>query len=417
MPVKTELKEKRSELEAKQKKLHEVFEQAGDEMDLDQVTAIEGDTQAKAETIRKMNDELGELMGDIEKLVELVNAEEESKRRDEIVNTVVEREMKKFPEGGEITRKTIGQMIGESEAYKGIIGEDGRVKSEGPAAMIDIPLKTLFETTAGWAPETTRTGLVVPIATRPIQVTDILPSGNTQQAAIVYMEETTFTNTAAETAEGGQYPEATLELTEQTSPVRKIAVFIPVTDEQLADEAQVSSYLDQRLQFMLRQRLDGQILTGDGIAPNLTGILNVPGIQTQALGGDPVPDAFYKAMDLVIVTGRAMPSHIIIHPTDWQAVRLLRTTDGIYIWGSPSEPGPERMWGLPVVKSDAITLNTGLVGDFNQFIQLYERAGIEVKISDSHSDFFIKGKKAVRADVRVAMPVYRPAAFCSVTGI
>ena len=33
------------------------------------------------------------------------------------------------------------------------------------------------------------------------------------------------------------------------------------------------------------------------------------------------------------------------------------------------------------------------------------------------NDDFIKGKKAIRADIRAAFVVYRPAAFCTVTGI
>ena len=282
---------------------------------------------------------------------------------------------------------------------------------------VKTALKPLFQTSAGWAPESIRTGKVVEYATRPIQVIDIIPPGNTNDTSIVYMEETTFTNAATEKAEGGTYGEATLVLTEKTSPVRKIPVFIPVTDEQLEDEAQAQSYLDTRLVFMIRQRLDSQILVGDGIAPNLTGILNVSGIQVQAKGADPTPDAIYKAIVKVRVTGRAVPNVVVIHPNDWQDIRLLRTADGIYIWGNPSEAGPERIWGLPIVQTDAETENTGLVGDFANFVQLFEKRGIEVKISNSHSTYFVEGKQAVRADIRVALPTYRPAAFCTVTGI
>lgn len=49
--------------------------------------------------------------------------------------------------------------------------------------------------------------------------------------------------------------------------------------------------------------------------------------------------------------------------------------------------------------------------------ELVSRRGIVVKISDSHSDYFVSGKQAIRADVRVALIFYRPAAFCTVTGI
>ena len=272
-------------------------------------------------------------------------------------------------------------------------------------------------TAAGWDPEETRTGRVVEFATRPVQVTDLIPQTTTTQSAVKYMEETTFTNAAAETAEAGAYGEAALALTERASLVRKITVYLPVTDEQLEDEPQARGYVDNRLMFMVRQRLDGQLLVGNGTPPNLTGILNTAGIQTQAKGTDAVPDAVYKAMTKVRVGGRAMPNATIFHPNDWQDIRLLRTADGIYIWGNPSDAGPERIWGLRVVQSDAITENTGLVGDFANFSELSVRRGVDVQVSNSHADYFINGKLAIRADMRAAFVVYRPAAFATVTGI
>lgn len=307
-------------------------------------------------------------------------------------------------------RKSIGQMFIESAAYK------NRVPSQNSqVSTFDVELKTLFETGAGWAPETFRTGTLVDYQTRPVQVTDVIPSGRTTQAAIVYMEETTFTNAAAETSEGAVYAAAALALTERTNTVRKIAVYLPVTDEQLDDVAQAETYVNQRLGFMVRQRLDGQILTGDGVAPNLLGLNNVVSIQTQAKGTDPTPDAIYKAMTLVRVTGRSNPNVIIMHPNDWQAIRLLRTVDGVYIWGSPADPGVERIWGLPVVLSDGQTENTALVFD-TSYTQLFERKGLEVMIGYNDTDF-IYGKRTVRADMRAALVAYRPDAICTVTGI
>lgn len=403
------LKELLAKRKAKRQELHTIIEQAGPDLDMSKVTAIDGDSKAKVEAMGGLNDEIDDLTKDIEKIQTAKALDDKAIEEDRAAKVAAgpAGDTKIRPGEGGSQIKSLGDLFVESVAFK----------DKGKSAVLDIELKTLFETTAGWAPETLRTGKVVPIATRPIQVVDIIPMGRTGQSAVVYMEETTLTNTAAETAEGGQYPEGTLELTERTSSVRKIAVFLPVTDEQMEDVPQVTGYVNNRLGFMLRQRLDLQILVGDGIAPNLAGILNTGGIQTQAKGADPTPDAIYKAITLVEVTGQAIPNNVVLHPNDWQAIRLLRTADGIYIWGNPSESGPERIWGLPVVKAQAETENTGLVGDFANHVELTERRGIEVKVSDSHSDYFIKGKQAIRADMRVALPVYRPAAFCTVTGI
>ena len=220
-----------------------------------------------------------------------------------------------------------------------------------------------------------------------------------------------------EIAEAGTYAESAFVFTEQTSNVRKIGTILPVTDEQLEDEAYVEGFVDNRLGFFLAQRADGQILVGNGTSPNLRGFLNTGGLQTQAKGADPDPDAVFKALVKIRVTGRAMPSAVVYHPTNWQSVRLLKTADGIYLWGSPSEAVPDRIWGLPVAQSDAITLGTALAGDFRGYSELSIRRGVEIKISDSHSTFFAEGKQAIRADMRAALVVYRPAAFCTVTGL
>jgi HK97 family phage major capsid protein len=283
--------------------------------------------------------------------------------------------------------------------------------------MGNIGLKTLFATGAGWAPQSIRLPGAVDAVTRPIQVLDVIPIGRTDQAAIVFMEETTRTHASAEKAEGVAYAESTFVLTERTSNVRKITDSIPVTDEQLEDVAQAESYLNSRIVFGLRQRLDGQILGGDGIAPNLQGLNTLTGTNTQALGTDPIPDAIYKAGRQVRVTGRAIPTHVLLHPVDWEKIRLLRTADGLYIWGNPSESGPERIWGWPVVQQDILTAGTAFVGSFQpQWVSLFERRGVDVQIGYSGTQF-LEGKRTVRADMRFALVFFRPAAFSKVTGL
>lgn len=394
-------------------RLATIFDEAGPEIDLKKVKSISGDSTAKAEEIRKINDELTDLGKQRDEMNQVQKAAQRIRAAGDAAEAAARGGSAGSEPGSPVGHapraKSIGEMFVESKAYKGRSGHE--------TATLDIELKTLFQTSAGWAPETTRTGRVVESALRPVQVTDIIPQGTTTQSAVVYMEETTATNAATEILEGGLYPESALALAEQSSTVRKISTWIPVTDEQLEDEAQARGYIDRRLPFFLRQRLDSQILNGNGTAPNLAGLLNVAGIQTQAKGTDPISDAVYKAMVKVRVTGRAMPDAVIFNPFDWQLVRLLRTTEGLYIWGNPSEAGPERIWGLQVTQGDVLPQGTAVVGDFANFSELAVRRGIETKVSDSHSDFFTNGKLAVRADIRAALLWYRPAAFCTVTGV
>ena len=410
------LEQKQQELVAKQGQLAKAFEEAGDDLDFSKESVLKllddaADSKAAVEKVQEWNRELEDLGKEVDELRGLQKMRDDlQKVENEPVN------QPPIPGGDQPRRKGIGELITDSDAFKQFRKTNAPSKAivEGFGFQ---DLKTLFQTSAGWAPESIRVpGLVIPAVTRPIQIIDIIPPGTTEMAAVVYMEETTRTHSSAERAENAAYAESTFELTERSSTVRSIGTSIPVTDEQLEDVAGVQSYLEQRLIFGNRQRFDGQILTGDGSAPNLRGILNTGSIQTQAKGADPVPDAIYKAMTKVRVTGRAFANAVIFHPNDWQGVRLLRTADGLYIWGSPSEAGPERIWGIQVVQSDAETENTALVGDFANFCQMYERRGMEVLVGYVNDDF-LDGRRTIRAGFRVAFVVYRAAAFCTVTGI
>lgn len=400
------LTEAEGKLDARRKELADIFAQAqpGGEgtIDLSRVKGHGDSTSDVAARIKTLNDEMSDLGAEVEQLRNTLKIAGDFRHSEA-----------GHGQGEPTPGSTKAKPANAAEA----ILKSGAIRQKGVSFEVDYDTKTLFQRSAGWDPEVIRDDRVVLSAQRPVQVTDLLPSIPWGQKAYSYMEETTFTNAAAERAEGAAYAEAALALTERTVTIESVGVFIPVTDEQLADEAQAEAYLNARLPFMVRQRSDSQILVGNGTTPNVRGVNNVVGIQTQAKGADPTPDAVYKALTKVKVTGRAMPNAVIAHPNDWQDVRLLRTADGIYIWGSPSEAGPARIWGVNVVESDAQTENTMVVGDFANYSLLVVRQGMEVKVSDSHSDYFVNGRQAIRAGIRMAPVWLRPAAFCTVTGV
>ena len=406
------LKEAREALNAKRDELATILREAGPEYDMSRVKSIPGDTLAKVEHIRKLNEEIDERKQKVDELLVVARAaaiarEQESKGGAEPGDGARADE----PQLKDGRPKSLGRLFVESAAFKGYRPGAGT----GPSANLDIDLKDLFST-GSWEPESTRTGRVELFPTAPApHVVNRIPQTPTSQASVVYMEETTFATTAAETAEGAAYPEATLELTEKAVQVRKIAVFLPITDETFEDEPRAEAYVNNRLPYMLRQRLDSQVLNGTGTGVNLLGTANVVGIQTQAQGTDPLPDAIYKLFRKIREDGFAEPSVLFVRPSVWEQVRLMRTTDGVYVWGHPSMPGPMTIWGVPVVETTAAPADKVVAGDYANFSELAVRRGVEVQVSNSHSDYFASGKVAVRADVRVAMIHYRPKAFGVVT--
>lgn len=314
--------------------------------------------------------------------------------------------------------KSIGEQFLAAPEYKSIMGLAGEKPwAKWGCNLADVDVKTLFQTTAGWDPFVPRGPQVVMSAQQQPKVVDIIPMSETMYAAVKWMLETTYTNNAAETAQAGTYPESAFALTEQSSAVQKIAVTLPITDEQLEDEPRARDYLNNRLTLNLKQRLDSQIVSGDGSAPNLRGLMNVASIGSQAKSTDPAFDAIFKAMTKVQFTGFADPTALILHPTDWQTIRLTRTTEGIYILGYPNEPGPERLWGLPVVRTTYATQGTGITGDFQMYSELVYRRGITFDMTNSHASEFVTGTQRMRGSLRVAFLVTRPTAFCLITGL
>lgn len=305
--------------------------------------------------------------------------------------------------------KTFGELVAAHELKN---KKDRDIEFDVGADMV----KTLFETGNGWAPETTRGPRFVELPQSVLGAIDLIPVTTTDSTAITYMQEIAFSdNVAVETAEGGSFPEATLEVEEATSVVRKIPVFIPVTDEQLEDIPQAGGYINNRLGLMLQRRLSRQVLLGDGVAPNLEGILEATGVKTQAVGADDIQDAAHKGMTKVNKVGDVQCSAFIANSTTWESIYLQRTADGIYIWGHPSVAGPRTLWGLPTATDEGLADAQIVTGDFRTYAEIAVKRGITIKVSDSHSDYFVKGKQAIRADMRAAFVNYRPGAFCDIS--
>jgi HK97 family phage major capsid protein len=324
----------------------------------------------------------------------------------------------------------IGAKIVASEMGQWLLKNRGKFPSSAwtsPASelpMGDLMATTLDESTGSGGPVLIPQYVpgILPLPQRPLVVADLIGQGVADSNSIVYMREKTFTNAAAATSEGAAKPESTLVFEAITEIVRKIATFLPVSDELLEDVAAMTSYLNQRLSLGVNLALDDELLNGSGVAPHLTGFLQRAGLATAvARGAMTNADAILTQIAAIQNAVSVPPDGIIMHPTNWNAIQLLKDANGNYIGGFASgpfaAPHARSLWGLPVAITPLIAVGTALVGCFQTQAQLYRRGGLRVESTNSHSDFFQKNLIAIRAELRAALAVYRTGAFGTVTNL
>jgi HK97 family phage major capsid protein len=333
-----------------------------------------------------------------------------------------------LPARGSARILSIGQQLVANAEWQDFIKRQGhRTASSWRSPMVelfppDFHAATLTEDPASGGALVTPQYLpgIQGLPTRPIVVADLLAPGTTDSNAVSYMREKTFTNAAAPVLEGGIKPESTLVFEAALDPVRKIAHWLPVTEEMLEDVPQMRSYIDARLIVGVKLIEDDQLLNGDGIAPNILGLRARPGLAADIVrtGTETNADALLRQALAIFAHSYLMPDGFVLNPADWANTLLTKTTAGDYYTGGPFSPiQGAALWGLPVAVTPMMTPATGFVGAFKTAAQLFRRGGIRVEASNSHADFFIKNLVAIRAEERLALAVYRPGAFGEVTSL
>ena len=339
-------------------------------------------------------------------------------------------------------RKSFGQQFVEAAGFKSLGSVSGR---GGAWSTGDIELKTTLTegtvgTPGGGYPFVQTPTVLLGITQtlfQPLTIEALLPGGTTESPLLRYLVETAVTNAAATVAEGALKPESALTFSKVDETLKKIATFLPVSDEMLEDYAQIQSYIDSRLQLFVRLQKEVQLLRGDGTGTNLVGLLNRVGLAPPVVKGNATPpggsatgvylspatdndmDAIYRQITQVRVTSFLEPDAIVIDPAGWMTIQLSKNTQGTYYATGPfiAVGANPSLWGKPVVPTTAMPGGTALVGAFGAAAQVFNKGGLTVEASNSHADFFQRNLTAIRAETRCLLAVYRPGAFGAVTSL
>jgi len=252
---------------------------------------------------------------------------------------------------------------------------------------------------------------------------DILGEGTVSGTAITYPVYGALEGGTGTVAEGGQKPQMHVGDPEwKTDSLSEVAGWFKMTDDMAEDLPYVVSEINSTALYDLALRSEQQILSGDGRGTNLLGLRNRQGVQVHAQGVDTVADAIFKGMQRVTTATGFQADGIMIHPLDYEGLRLGKDGNeqyygGGYFSGQYGSNGlvlQQPIWGLRTIVSLAAPQGEPLVGAYRAAAKVFRKGGIRVESTNSHEDDFTNDKITVRVRRRLGLQVKYPSAFVKV---
>ena len=179
-----------------------------------------------------------------------------------------------------------------------------------------------------------------------------------------------------------------------------------MSNQLLADAPAIAAYIDTRLRDGLAQRVDAQLVNGNGTSPNLSGLARVGNHTAYTpTAGHNLVDAINKAKYAMWATGN-MPDCVMVNPADWGAMEIAKT-DLNYLYGAPGTNAPMNPFGLRIVLSNHVAAGKFFFCAMNTSAVVYNRQGAVVEMGYVNDDF-TKNLVTIRAEERLALGTERP---------
>lgn len=290
-------------------------------------------------------------------------------------------------------------------------------------ASIRLELSAAPETTQA-SNSATRTSLAQPyeagIVTDPRQVLAIeslFGKINIDVNAYQYIKygfTTTDTATGpAVVSEGSAKPESNYGGTIETGTIKTLAHWTKMTEQMIADNGNIVTFINDDMQYQLNKVIDAQIVNGTGsgqlkglsASGNYTDYITGAGIDT----GDTVIDLILKVKTKMEAANIRNIS-LLLNPVDWCKVLCSKNVNKDYLIPGIVDIPQQRIWGVPVILSGSVTSGKFHMGNFYEGGKIFERQGVTVEMARSGDDFE-KNLMTLRVERRMDFAVVQPKAL------
>ena len=253
---------------------------------------------------------------------------------------------------------------------------------------------------------------IIPGSFVPLTIRQVIPSITVTGNAVNSLKENVWTNSAAEVSQGAAKNESDLTFTNYDVNIRTVAHWIKVSNQLLADAPAVAAYIDTRLRDGLAQRIDSQLLLGNGTSPNISGLTDSGNFTAfTADSGANLVESINKAKYAMWAAGNA-PDTVIVNPADWGAMEIAREGAGTgkYLYGAPGTVAGMSPFGVNVVLSAHMPTGFFLIAQMRTAATVFNRSGAVIEMGYVNADF-TNNLVTIRAEERLALACDRPAAI------
>jgi HK97 family phage major capsid protein len=322
---------------------------------------------------------------------------------DEFQSTVTELAQKMQNRGVPAPQMTAGEEFVKSEQFKALLS--GQVQR----ARLDVKSTVLSNNTTVFP--TQRPG-VIRGDFAPLTIRELFPAIPVTSNMVNSLREASFVNSAAEVSQGAAKNDSAISFEQYNVPITTVAHWIKVSNQLMADAPAIVAYIDTRARDGLAQRVDAQLLNGNGVSPNLSGLTDSGNFTAYTASSDDLlVDGINRAKWQLWATGNT-PDTVIVNPADWGAMERTRegTSTGMYLYGMPGSDAGLNPFGLRVVISNNMASGKFLVGAIANSTALYVRQGATVEMGYVNDDF-TKNLVTIRVEERLGLGVERPSAI------
>ncbi|MDM9594660.1 phage major capsid protein [Pseudomonas guariconensis] len=351
--------------------------------------------------------------GDLKKQIE-----DQKGELQKVIDQVVDLEQKGVKLRGQPGEgKSFIDLIKGDDSYKSL-NQKGAAQAELEVTKSDMASMKEMKVTSAGIVVPNYDPVIQPGIRQELRIRDLLTAVPVSGQSYTYFRENLHTRGAAPVAEGGLKPTSNVTFTTETDRVKKIAVWMPVTDEALDDVPQLFAYLQQLLRYDLKLEEEAQILKGDGTGENLNGLMTQATNYDTGLSkaGDTAIDLVRRSIYQVRKQSKMSADGVVMTELDWMNIELQKDGENRYLFANLQGLVTPILWGRPVITSDSMDEgdeDTGgefLTANFARSTTLFDRMSFLFKMG-LINDQFIKNERALLVEERLGLGVRRKEAL------